>query len=581
MEIKLLFLDENHIFSIIAEHFAKKYKVEDVLVFSAGILPQSPSESLKTTLEKFEISINDQVSILSYRATQFDLVVVTSPISVEQYSVLTGFPLVFHWDLSLPEQNNVGCWEPLIKQIDQQASYLFKNGLIKAILKQKYYFGNIIDNLQEGVIAHDMNRRIFLFNRGAEVITGASKHQILGRDCHDIFKPHVCSDKCIFSNPQMVTEVKRSAFPAVFTGIPGNRKELDITRYPLNDENGNAIGAFVVFSDTTRLHQLEMKLGEAESFSGIIGRDYKMQMIFQLIQDLAISDFPVVITGESGTGKELVAAAIHKESDRRDQLFVAVNCGALPEGTLESELFGHVKGAFTGAIKDKKGRFELADKGTLFLDEIGELSPRMQVKLLRVLQEGIIEPVGSESQKSIDVRILCATNRNLKEMVARGEFREDLYYRLAVVPIELPPLRERRNDIILLAHHFLAKTADKLKRSDMSFSEDTVSILMNYNWPGNIRQLQNVIQFAMIKCRSNSILPEHLPPEILSNTFIPTVSISNGKAGRKPKLTADIVESALIKAGGNKAKAARLLRVGRATLYNFLNSHSDVFSVAD
>ena len=241
-------------------------------------------------------------------------------------------------------------------------------------------------------------------------------------------------------------------------------------------------------------------------------------------------------------------------------------------------MFGHVKGAFTGAIKDKKGRFELADKGTLFLDEIAELSPKMQVKLLRVLQEGVVEPVGSETHKRVDVRILCATNRNLRELVSRGEFREDLYYRLAVVPIEIPPLRERGSDIILLARHFLARTAKKLSRSDMSFSEDAVSVMINYSWPGNVRQLQNAIQYAMIKCRGNTIMPEHFPPEILSTTSVPLTGNGGPKVGRKPKLNTEMVESALAKAGGNKAKAARILKVGRATLYNFLNNNSEVLA---
>ncbi|MBN1129226.1 MAG: sigma 54-interacting transcriptional regulator, partial [Chitinispirillaceae bacterium] len=283
------------------------------------------------------------------------------------------------------------------------------------------------------------------------------------------------------------------------------------------------------------------------------------------------------ITGESGTGKELVAAAIHNESTRRDRLFVPVNCGALPEGIIESELFGHVKGAFTGAIRDKKGRFELADKGTLFLDEIADLSPRMQVKLLRVLQEGVFEPVGSEQPRRVDVRLICATNRDLKELVRTGAFRDDLYYRLAVMPILLPPLRQRRNDIVLLTRHFLGQNAEKLSRSGISIADEALSLLMNYAWPGNVRQLQNCIQFALIKCRGTVILPEHLPPEITSAARLTSFAQKGtGRAGRKPKLTSDAVERALVKSGNNKAKAARLLGVGRATLYIFLNEHREI-----
>ncbi len=581
MKSKLLFLDTNHRLSAIAGHFAKDYANENIDIKSAGLYAEPLPEWIGTVSSSVALPLYEPVAFESVSEQRFDLVVVLGSLSTERYPFFQGIPPVIHWKVAEVTDDDLSRWQQLCNDLRLHVKSLFEHGFLKALLNQHSYLSVVLDSLHEGILAHDMNRKIFLFNRGAEEITGVSRNEMLGKDCHEIFSPHVCAENCIFEDCSIVNDFQKTSFPTVFTGGQGKRKELDITRFPLKDEYGLTIGAVAVISDSTRIRELEMRLGEAESFAGIIGQDYSMQSIFQMIRDLAVSDFPVVITGESGTGKELVAAAIHNESDRRDKVFIAVNCGALPEGTLESELFGHVKGAFTGAIKDKKGRFELADKGTLFLDEIAELSPRMQVKLLRVLQEGIVEPVGSETQKKVDVRILCATNRNLREMVNRGEFREDLYYRLAVVPIELPPLRERRNDIVLLARHFLAKTAEKLSRGEMTFSEDAMSILMNYSWPGNVRQLQNVIQFAMIKCRGNKILAEHLPPEILNNTFIPMMTANGAKAGRKPKLNIEMVESALAKAGGNKAKAARILRVGRATLYNFLNSHSEVLAVAD
>lgn len=576
MKSKVLFLDTNNVLSQIAGFFAQRLANEFTDIFSAGLYSDPLPDMVKLALTRLDLPVNDPVNFNLYCNEHFDLAIALGSLTSDRYPFFHGLPPVVHWDIDLPQSEDHFQWEKTCDELRKRVQSLFEQGFFKALIRQKSYLGSVLDSLNEGIIAHDMNRKIFLFNRGAEEITGVVREKIIGRDCHDIFKPHICGDKCIFMNSSNVADIRKSAFPTVFNVEQGKRKELDITRLPLKDEDGKIIGAVAVISDSTRIRELEMRLGEAESFAGIIGQDHSMQNIFQMIRDLAFSDFSVVITGESGTGKELVAAAIHNESDRRDQVFIPVNCGALPEGTLESELFGHVKGSFTGAIKDKKGRFELADKGTLFLDEIAELSPRMQVKLLRVLQEGIVEPVGSETHKKVDVRILCATNRNLKEMVRKGEFREDLFYRLAVVPIEIPPLRERRNDIVLLARHFLARTAGKLSRGEMSFSEDAISFLMNYSWPGNVRQLQNVIQFAMIKCRGKTIMPEHLPPEITGSRIIPMVNSVVSKVGRKPKLSADVVESALAKAGGNKAKAARILKVGRATLYNFLNSHSDV-----
>jgi DNA-binding NtrC family response regulator len=290
--------------------------------------------------------------------------------------------------------------------------------------------------------------------------------------------------------------------------------------------------------------------------------------VYEQIRNLAVSDYPVHITGETGTGKELVAAAIHNESPRAGGPFVPVNCGALPEGLLESELFGHVKGAFSGAIRDKKGRFELADGGTLFLDEVSELPRHMQVKLLRVLQSGTFERVGGEKTISVDARIISATNRDLRREMERQNFREDLYYRLSVVPIRIPALRERKNDIPLLAAHFL-KQAVEQGRKAVRLSEDALSLMMDYSWPGNVRELQNAIHFALVKSRGLNIEAEHLPLEIKE------AACAAVKPGPAPRLTSDAVTAAIREAGGNKSKAAKLLGVGRATLYRFLEKAPD------
>jgi len=334
------------------------------------------------------------------------------------------------------------------------------------------------------------------------------------------------------------------------------------------DEEGAFVGVLAAFRDLTEMINLQLRLGELTSFSGIVGSDRRMLDVYEQIRNLAAADYPVHITGDTGTGKELVAAAIHNESPRAGGPFVPVNCGALPEGLLESELFGHVKGAFSGAIRDKKGRFELADGGTLFLDEVSELPRHMQVKLLRVLQEGSFERVGAEKTISVDVRIISATNKNLRREMERHNFREDLYYRLSVVPIRIPPLRERRNDIPLLASHFL-KQATEHTRKAARLSEEALSLMMDYASPGNVRELQNAIHFALVKSRGRTIEAEHLPLEIRQMTC------KTFKPGPQSRITPEAVASAIEKTGGNRSKAAKLLGVGRATLYRFLEKQPE------
>jgi transcriptional regulator with PAS, ATPase and Fis domain len=305
-----------------------------------------------------------------------------------------------------------------------------------------------------------------------------------------------------------------------------------------------------------------------EGFRGIVGRSSNMQELFDTIRQVARTDAAVLIQGESGTGKELVALATHRESPRASKHFVPVNCGALPEGLLESELFGHIKGAFTGAHRDRKGRFELADGGTVFLDEIGELSPAMQVKLLRVLQDGSFEPVGSEHTTKVNIRVISATNKNLEEEALAGRFRKDLYYRLCVMPIMIGPLRERREDIPFLIDHFLDRYSEEIPPKKIRLSPSALSILMTHSWPGNVRELQNVIQFALVKCRGTRIEPEHLPPVLqayMANTSLPR--------HRESSLKAAEVFKAMAKTNGNRLRAAEVLGVSRSTLYRFFSNH--------
>jgi len=580
----LLFVDTRNFASRIAASMVSRMNT-GVSADSAGMSPGPFTAAEKDILHSLHLSMENPAGVAAITGRQYDIVITFDIPPDMVIPVLPGAPAVIAWKLPLTASGvtvDVNDADRIRSCIENKLNDFFNNGYFGALAGQREYLHNILDSLHEGILAHDLDRRVFFFSKGAEIITGIGREKVLGRDCHELFSPWFCGEKCAFCQGADYDKMPPASYSTIFLDGSGERKEFGITRTPLRNSAGKVVGAIATISDDTRIRRLEERLGESTQFEGIIGQDHKIQEIFELIRDLAQSDFPVIITGESGTGKELVANAIHNESIRRDHLFVPVNCGALPEGTLESELFGHVKGAFTGAIRDKKGRFELADKGTLFLDEVAELSAAMQIKLLRVLQEHVIEPVGSETSRKVDVRIISATNKNLKDLVAKGRFREDLYYRLAVVPVELPPLRERRNDIVLLADHFLKYISAKLSRNNLKFADETISVMISYAWPGNIRQLQNAIQFALIKCRGAVIKPEHLPPEILNSTIVPPVSVHTpGKSGRKPKLTPEMVERALERAGGNKAKAARILGVGRATLYNFMNEHSRELSMTE
>ncbi len=429
--------------------------------------------------------------------------------------------------------------------------------------------GKVLDSLKEGIIAHDLKRRIFFFNKEAERITGYGREEVLGKDCHEVFGGPFCGDRCAFfyENP---SPFQRDEYTLHITTKTGNARVIDMTVSSIDDGNGAFFGVLASFQDITDRMDFNVNGDRSTGFSGIIGNHPKMLQIFQQIRNVAGYDYPVNIFGETGTGKELVASAIHRESPRRSGPFVPINCGAIPEGLIESELFGHVKGAFSGAIRDKKGRFELAGGGTLFLDEVSELSKAMQVKLLRFLQEGTIEKVGAEQASMVDVRVISATNVDLKQAVAKKMFREDLYYRLNVIPIHLPPLRERKTDIPLLIEHFLKEASRASTPGRLRVSKQALSCMMDYDWPGNVRELQNAVQFAIVKCIGEEIRRRDLPLELRDRTSAPR------RRGPSRKLDVSQVRHALKQTAGNKSRAASLLGVGRATLYRFLNRHPDI-----
>ena len=358
---------------------------------------------------------------------------------------------------------------------------------------------------------------------------------------------------------------------------------MSVTAAPLEDNKSTFLGVVITARDLTHLEDLD-KRGLRTHFHRFVGKSQAMQRIYALIESVGKVDTTVLITGESGTGKELVADALHEESPRRNRSLVKVDCTAIPEDLLESELFGHKKGSFTGADRDRLGRILQADGGTLFLDEIGDISSRMQLRLLRFLQERTFYPVGQDQPIQVDVRVVTATNADLKEKVRRDQFREDLYFRLRVVDIILPPLRERKEDIPLLCQHFLTIFENKMKKGVTGFSDSVMELLLNHSWPGNIRELEHVIERAYVLCVSDTITTDHLPAEILvaetplrpihEPAITQPVHVQPGSPSLAPEDEIDRIIDALRRTDGNKAKAARLLGVDRSTLYRKISNYN-------
>jgi len=443
----------------------------------------------------------------------------------------------------------------------------------------------ILDNLKLGIIAHTPERIITVFNKEAERITGYSKKEVIGKDCHIVFESPFCGGKCSFCDGIPDFSSGSKEYPLNIVTKEGSARQLEMTVAGIISHDNIFKGVLASFRDVTETFNLSLKAENISSFAGIIGKDKIMQDIFRQIRDVALYNYPVHVSGDTGTGKERVAYAIHDISAYGNGAFVPVNCGAIPEGIVESELFGHVKGAFSGAIKERKGRFELAHKGTLFLDEVADLPLKTQVKLLRFLQEGSFEKVGGEKKVSVDVRIISAANKNLREEVTAGRFREDLFYRLNVIPIHLPPLRLRKNDIPLLAAHFLKEAEQESPNIVPQLAHDALDIMLDYHWPGNVRELKNAIQFSVVRSRGSQILPSDLPMEIIQDRDL-SLRLSDSPRSQqiisaKGKLDIESVKAAIKKTGGNKSKAARVLGVGRATLYRFLAQNEETKNYVD
>ena len=373
----------------------------------------------------------------------------------------------------------------------------------------------ILDSLQEGVFTVDMSWRITSFNRAAEIITGIPRAQALGRQCFEVFRADVCETGCMLRRT-IDTQNPLSNIPVHIYRADKKRIPINVSTALLRDKEGRVVGGVETFQDISAIKELQKALRQQHTFEDIVSKNPRMLKIFSLLPQVAESGSTVLIEGASGTGKELIARAVHNHSPHRGGAFVAVNCGALPDSLIESELFGYKAGAFTDAKQDKPGRFALAQNGTIFLDEIGDISPSVQVRLLRVLQQRVYEPLGSNKPVPTNARVIAATHRNLSQLVREEKFRDDLYFRINVFKIVLPPLAERREDIPLLVDRFIERFNHQKGRTVAGLSRDAMAALMLNDWPGNVRELENAIEHAFVLCRDDIIRIEDLPEHLIT-----------------------------------------------------------------
>ena len=421
----------------------------------------------------------------------------------------------------------------------------------------------ILDSIADGVFTVDRDFRITSFNRAAEEITGVSREETQGHPCWEVFRADICETDCALKHSIKTGEPVINR-PIYILRSDGRRVPISISSAVLRDRQGNIVGGVETFRDLSLVEELRKRMERQYTFADILSQSHKMTKIFSILPEVAESDSTVLIEGESGTGKELLARAIHHLSSRQKKNMVVVNCGALPDTLLESELFGYKAGAFTDAKKDKPGRFARADGGTLLLDEIGDISPALQVRLLRVIQEKTYEPLGSTETVKANVRIIAATNRDLDDEVKKGRFRQDLYFRINVIRLLLPPLRERKEDIPLLAQHFVDQMNRLRGKSITGLSDASLAVFMEYDWPGNIRELENAIEHAFVLVHTGQIEPHHLP-----RVFHDIVGVDKGTPrGRTlAEIEARAIHEALTRNNGKRLAAARELGINKTTLW--------------
>lgn len=456
----------------------------------------------------------------------------------------------------------------------------FRDISIQEVLRKEVSLGELIlDSIADGAFTVDKDFKITSFNRAAEDLTGTHRSEAIGRKCHEVFRADICQTTCALKK-SIETGMDVFNLKVYILNAEDDIIPISVSTSALRDERGRIIGGVETFRDISAMEILRKKINEDYSFQDIISKNHKVRNIFSTLPDIAKSVSTVLIEGPSGSGKELFAKAIHGLSKRKGR-YVALNCGALPDTLLESELFGYQKGAFTDAKSDKAGRFALAEKGTIFLDEIGDISPALQLKLLRVLQEKEFEPLGGTTTRKTDVRVIAATNKNLKEQVEKGTFRADLFYRINVIRISLPPLTERREDIPLLADHFIKKFNILKHKNIKNLSPDVLGILMRHDYPGNVRELENIIEYCFVLCHGETIdkyhLPEGLIPEMAEEEAVPH---ENLRIEANPLLNAEssTIFEALQRFKGHRGKAAAYLGIEKTTLWRKMKKFNISFS---
>jgi len=434
----------------------------------------------------------------------------------------------------------------------------------------------ILDSIADGVFTVDSDWKITFFNRAAEKITGIKKDEAIGRYCWEVFKAGICERRC------PLRQTIESGKPVINQSIhivnsKGNQVTVSISTATLRDQSGKVIGGVETFRDLGIVEQMRKELVGQHSFMHIISKSLEMYRLFNILELVSKDDTTILLEGESGTGKELFARAIHSLSHRKKGPMITVNCGALPDTLLESELFGYKAGAFTDAKKDKPGRLARAQNGSLFLDEIGDISPLLQVKLLRVIEDKVYEPLGSTKSEKADVRIVVSTNKNLGQLVQKGLFREDLYYRINIVKIILPPLRKRREDIPLLVEHFIQKFYNMRGKEIHSISPEAMDILMSYDFPGNIRELENIIEYATLVCKNHLVGIEHLPESFRQESDRRMIPASEGIIANESSLDnleKDFIYETLRKNNWKRKLTAAQMGIHPTTLWRKMKRHN-------
>ena len=442
----------------------------------------------------------------------------------------------------------------------------------KTMIENKIRNEDILDSLGEGVFTVDKSFRINFFNKAAEKITGNKKEDVVGQFCKNVFKSKLCFSGCpialVLNSNKNIYDFESKIITTNDNFIP-----IKLNAAVLYNDNNTPTGGVISFREISDLERIKEDLSKERQFHGIIGKSKSMKEIFELIKEISESDAPVFIQGDSGTGKEMIANAIQKTSTRKDNVFIKLNCSVFPPHLLASELFGHVKGAFTDAVKDRPGRFEVADGGTIFLDEVAEMPVQMQLQLLRVLQEGTFERVGESITRRVDVRVIAATNVKIEEALKVGKFRQDLYYRLNVIPIEVPPLNQRLDDLIPLIKHFLNKFSLLYKKEIVDIDDDAMELMLNYEWRGNVRELENVIEYSFVRTNNSSIIvSSKLPPIVKDNSNTKKKYFSKYLDDNDTFEKNQLLEL-LEKHHWNKTKTARELKIGRTTLWRRMKEY--------